>query len=154
MGFLDSLRGSRQFNQNDTGLAANVAGRTGDVYSNGISEADMYKLAMADKARKENDYKAAMGMIAKNREYNTAVKNDAIASQPKYETFDDGNGNISSNEIYNPSKYRTIEDGDGGLTFEEIQPSTTADQRTILKYKDNVDPGLAAKYAADRAAFR
>ena len=156
MGFLDSLMGSRQFNQNDTGLAADVAGRTGDKYVNGMSEADMYKLAMADKARKENDYRAAMEMVAKNQAYQADRKDaerfgDKVGPDGKYALVPAGDGRADWDA--------QIPGGDApdpiSIGLDKLQAYLINKPRNAANaYTDNVDPGLAAKWMADRAAFK
>lgn len=120
---------ARVLDQGQAGLARTVA----DPYVNGMSQEDMYKLALAKQAQDANTYKAAMDMIAKNRDYNQAKQ--AVDNAPvRYETVED------------PTTF--------SYSTNEVRDVNPADLATVRKYQQSIDPGLAAKWMADREAFK
>ena len=148
---LDILKGSREFNQNDKGLAADGA-RVADEYQSGISAKDQYILEQAQLAQKANDQKAIADMIAKNREYQVAKRGaerfgDRPGSDGKYQLVDPNYGDQSLD----------VEGGRDVVTdnLAKLQAYLLNRPRNAANsYTDNVDQGLAAKWMADRESFK
>lgn len=115
---------SRVLNQGTPGLAGIVA----DPYVNGISQKDIYRLAMAERAARANEYGNVMDMITKNRDYiatKRALDERDAAATATFDAGDDYGGNSGLMD---------------GLIFDPI------DKAAIAKYKENIDQGLAAKW--------
>lgn len=114
----------RVMNQGEQGLAATVA----DPYVSGISQEDLHKLALVKQAQDANTGKPIMDMITKNRDYvatKKALNERDAAAAATFDAGDDYGGN------------RGLMDG---LIFDPI------DNAAIAKYKESIDPGLAAKW--------
>lgn len=114
---------SRRLNMNADapGLAATAYS---EPYARGISVEDEYKLALAKKAREENEYRRAQEMIDRNRDYNATRK--ALDSREEDVMSYNGPGeghSIPDHFIFNP-----------------------IDKRTIKEYKSTIDPGLADQW--------
>lgn len=135
------------------GLAAKLG------YSDGSLE-DAYKLQLVKQARKENDYRAAMEMIAKNQAYQADKKDaemfgDKVGPDGKYKLISDAQVLSANAEPAWDMQEGPTGDDPVSLGLRKLQKYLINKPREAANvYTDNVDPGLAAKWMADRGAFK
>lgn len=142
MSFLDSItkwvgaNGNKGFEQN-AGLSAKGAnlGSISDIPLE-LSRDQVARLALQNRAREAEQAetsKAVEDMIAKNRGYIQA-----------------------ENSLKNaPLRYSTSVDPRSGTSMSTpYREYSKDDLDTVANYKNNIDQGLAAKWLADRGAFR
>lgn len=142
MNFLDSItrwtgaNGSKGFDQN-AGLSAKGAnlGSISDIPLE-LSRDQVARLALQNRVREAEQAetsKAVEDMIANNRGYIQAENNLKSA----------------------PLRYSTSVDPRSGTSMSTpYREYSKDDLDTVANYKNNIDQGLAAKWLADRGAFR
>lgn len=124
-----NLAGDRKFNQNENRVPVGNP----EAYVPGISAEDAYKLQLVKQAQDANYAKSAADRFNASKEYISAKQ--AIDNAP--------------------IQYRREENPDeGGYTFSEYKNLNPADLAAVRKYQQNIDPGLAAKWMADRESFK
>lgn len=125
----EKLAGSKEFNQN---ADREVLGGTSSIpYQSGISEQDVYKLALAEKARKANEYNNIMRMIDANRVGVNAA--NASRTQPEIPSASDA-------AFY-------AQDGiDVYKGYNKDMEEYARNKALADAYSNTVDQGLAAKW--------
>lgn len=148
---------SKELNMNADRVGLAAQGVTREEYNPGVSQEEIYRQQQAQKVADQN---AIANMIAKNREYNAARKDagwggTSVDAGKKYKMVTPEQIIENNNAWHWDGPAGSNSNDPISVAFRNMEMnSMNKGRETVNRYQDSIDPGLAAKWTADRESFR